>query len=343
MTVERGIHDAAFVSYHRKDGEFALRLATELKAAGASVWLDQDDLLPGQDWIRAVEDALTNCPRMLVILSPDSVNSKNVLDEVSFALASNKAVIPIMYKDCVVPFRLKRLQCVDFRREQERGLKQLLEILPSGRSENRERQHAAERAQAEPKMRIENFRRTVAEHLRREEEPKQIAAGTDLKKAETASLTRRVPSAPGGNVSPSGVDIFLSHQRSDAEKARMLADAFQREGLSVWWDHRIPPGKTWAEVIESSIKRSRCVVVLWSKTSVNSKWVKKEARFAEKRACLIPILIDAVDPPFEFEDVQAADLTDWEGERTEAFLNLVAELRSRLQIGSSTVVEDALD
>src|SRR5262249_61910461 len=69
---------AAFFSYSREDSDFALRLAEDLKAAGASVWLDQLDILPGQRWDRAVEDALANCPRMLVILSPASINSTNV-------------------------------------------------------------------------------------------------------------------------------------------------------------------------------------------------------------------------------------------------------------------------
>jgi hypothetical protein len=75
---------AAFLSYSRQDSDFALRLAGDLKTAGANVWLDQMDILAGQRWDRAVEDALANCPRMLLILSPASVNSTNVMDEVSW-------------------------------------------------------------------------------------------------------------------------------------------------------------------------------------------------------------------------------------------------------------------
>lgn len=48
----------AFFSYCREDSDFALRLAGDLKEAGASVWLDQLDIVPGQRWDRAVEDAL---------------------------------------------------------------------------------------------------------------------------------------------------------------------------------------------------------------------------------------------------------------------------------------------
>lgn len=48
MPVDRGTQEAAYVSYNRQDCDFALRLVTNLKAAGASVWLDQEDILPGR-------------------------------------------------------------------------------------------------------------------------------------------------------------------------------------------------------------------------------------------------------------------------------------------------------
>lgn len=68
---------AAFVSYSRKDSDFALRLAEDLKAAGANVWMDQLDIVGGQHWDRAVEAALDICPRVLVLLSPASVSSNS--------------------------------------------------------------------------------------------------------------------------------------------------------------------------------------------------------------------------------------------------------------------------
>jgi hypothetical protein len=127
-------------------------------------------------------------------------------------------------------------------------------------------------------------------------------------------------------------DIFLSYAKSDATRVQKLVKALKAEGWSVWWDHKIPPGKTWAEVIESAIKASNCVVAVWSKESIKSEWVHKEARAAVKRKCLIPVLMDEVEPPFEFEHVQAANLIDWTGDSTEGFADLVGALRSRLRI-----------
>jgi len=119
----------AFFSYSREDSEFALRLAGDLKAAGANVWLDQLDIQPGQRWARAVEEALNNSPRVLVILSSASVSSTHVEDEVNFALEEHKTVMPILYRDCKVPFQLRPFQYVDFRTDYAQGLKLLLKTL----------------------------------------------------------------------------------------------------------------------------------------------------------------------------------------------------------------------
>jgi hypothetical protein len=40
----------AFFSYSRQDSEFVLRLAKDLREAGAAIWLDQLDIEPGQRW-----------------------------------------------------------------------------------------------------------------------------------------------------------------------------------------------------------------------------------------------------------------------------------------------------
>jgi hypothetical protein len=86
--------------------------------------------IPGQPWDRAIEDALKNCSRLIAILSPSSVESTHFMDEVSFALEKHKTIIPVLYKDCDIPFRLHRLQHVDFRQDYAYGLQELLKVLP---------------------------------------------------------------------------------------------------------------------------------------------------------------------------------------------------------------------
>ena len=109
-------------------------------------------------------------------------------------------------------------------------------------------------------------------------------------------------------------DIFLSYKKEDADRVRLLVEALEREGYTVWWDRTIPPGSSWAEVIEDAIRSCRVVVVVWSKLSVESEWVSKEARKGEMRGNLVPVVIDAdAEIPFEFEHKQGVSLVGWDG------------------------------
>lgn len=118
-----------FFSYARADAELALKLATDLRSAGINLWMDQLDIQAGDRWDRAVEEALTTCPCLLVILTPTSVASNNVMDEVSMALEENKRVVPVLFGDCEIPLRLRRLQYIDFTVGYDAAFPKLLKAL----------------------------------------------------------------------------------------------------------------------------------------------------------------------------------------------------------------------
>ena len=87
-------------------------------------------------------------------------------------------------------------------------------------------------------------------------------------------------------------DIFLSYASEDRTRASQLADALGKQGWEVWWDRTILPGKTFDRVIESELNAATCVIVLWSKTSVESRWVRAEAGDALDKGRLIPVLLE---------------------------------------------------
>ena len=108
------VSDPVFISYAREDSDFALRLATGLRNAGLDVWLDQLSIRPGEPWDDAIETALTSASTLLLILSPDAVASKTVMDELGFALDEGKRIVPVLHRPCRVPLRIKRLHYADF-------------------------------------------------------------------------------------------------------------------------------------------------------------------------------------------------------------------------------------
>jgi hypothetical protein len=109
-------------------------------------------------------------------------------------------------------------------------------------------------------------------------------------------------------------DVFLSYASADRERAATVAEALRLRGYSVWWDRTIPPGRVFDEVIQEALGAAGCVLVLWSRTSVTSNWVKTEAAEGAGRHVLVPAAIDDVVIPIEFRRIQAANLQGWTGD-----------------------------
>lgn len=119
----------AFFSYSRADSEFALKLAGDLRSAGADIWVDQFDIPLGVRWDDAIAEALDNCSRHLVVLSPAAVASQNVKDEIAYALDEGKEIVPVIHQECKVPYRLRRWQRIDLNANYEAGTAQILGVL----------------------------------------------------------------------------------------------------------------------------------------------------------------------------------------------------------------------
>lgn len=126
-------------------------------------------------------------------------------------------------------------------------------------------------------------------------------------------------------------DIFLSYTEKDRDEARRIAAMLESVGWTVWWDRRIPAGDTWRSVLERALERMRCMVVLWSTRSIESEWVYEEATEGRRQGKLVPVLLEAVRPPAGFREIQAADLTHWDGSlEFEGMRLLIADLERLL-------------
>ena len=109
-------------------------------------------------------------------------------------------------------------------------------------------------------------------------------------------------------------DIFLSYANEDRATAERVARVLETAGFTVWWDRRIPAGRSWRSVLEEALHGMRCLIVLWSENSINSPWVMEEAEEARRLGkIMFPVLLHKIDPPVGFRAIQAANLVDWDG------------------------------
>jgi hypothetical protein len=115
-------------------------------------------------------------------------------------------------------------------------------------------------------------------------------------------------------------DVFVSYDRRDRELADRVVAALTEQGLTVWWDDRISPYETWDKTIEREVDNAKKVLVLWTKNSVESDWVRTEAGAA--REATPPKLVQArfsdCKVPLAFRLLQHVDLIGWTPKRRHA-------------------------
>jgi hypothetical protein len=126
-------------------------------------------------------------------------------------------------------------------------------------------------------------------------------------------------------------EIFISYKREDQHVARQLADTLEEHGCSVWWDPKLRAGELFDDAIERALEESRVVIVIWSDASIQSQYVKDEASYALDHGKLMPVSVDAVEPPFRFRRVQTADFSDRNFRRdAPSFRKLINDIRTRI-------------
>ena len=130
-------------------------------------------------------------------------------------------------------------------------------------------------------------------------------------------------------------DIFISYASEDRQKAKMLAEVLPQQGWSVFWDRDLAPGDKFREVISKELNEARCIIALWSTTSISKDWVLDEANEGLKRNILVPVLIEKITPPLGFGQLHMADLSVWFTKADDSeFANLLNALAVKLEAGS---------
>src|ERR1700761_6279201 len=108
-------------------------------------------------------------------------------------------------------------------------------------------------------------------------------------------------------------DVFISYARADRQRVAMLVDAIKSAGWSVWWDPEISPGQEFDTRIEAELQAARAVVVVWTPTSVASRWVRGEARDGADRNVLVPVRFEQAQLPIDVRAIYTTDLDGWSG------------------------------
>lgn len=124
-----------FLCHASEDKSIVRKLYSNLLHDGFEPWLDEEDLLPGQDWQREITKAVKQSDVVLVCLSSNSINKtgyvqkeiREVLDVADLLPEGTMFVIPVKLQECVVPDRLTKWQWVNI--FEDKGYEQLVRAL----------------------------------------------------------------------------------------------------------------------------------------------------------------------------------------------------------------------
>jgi hypothetical protein len=122
-----------FISYSHDDGEFANRLADDLRFYNFEVWIDQHGIQGGDAWRKAIVEGIDSSEAFLIILSPTAMASRNVAKELNIADERGKRIFPVVCKPCEIPqemeYQLTGLQWIDFSADYDAAMPKLLTAL----------------------------------------------------------------------------------------------------------------------------------------------------------------------------------------------------------------------
>lgn len=108
-------------------------LAKKLEAKGHQVWDPERDLVSGSDWASTLMKQMKSAEAMVVLLSPEAVDSRWVSQEIEFALGAKRLqnrLIPVLVRPTRnIPWILRELQLIKLGDNPEKVAEEILERL----------------------------------------------------------------------------------------------------------------------------------------------------------------------------------------------------------------------
>ena len=193
-----------FLCHSSSDKKYVRRLDRRLRGDKIRTWLDERELLPGQEWDPAIRQAVRAADVVVVCLSSASIDRsgyiqkeiRHVLDVADEQPGGVIFVIPAKIEDCQVPDRLARWQWVDMRKPG--GYNRLVAAIRAAERADRER---AQRGQAEPVERADRERaqRGQAEPVERADRERALRERPERQKGQDSIRRGRGRATKGGN------------------------------------------------------------------------------------------------------------------------------------------------
>ncbi len=159
-----------FLCHSSVDKPFVEKLANDLRKAGANVWFDKWEIKVGESILWRIEEGIRAQEYLAIILSPDAIVSDWVKTELGAVWSRQMnerriLVLPILYRDCDIPYILRDRKYADFRSNYEKGFLEICSAIGIEQektiSEKNWRLFAGKRSTAWRELREQEFKKLV--------------------------------------------------------------------------------------------------------------------------------------------------------------------------------------
>lgn len=330
-----------FVSYAEQDQDFMNKISRILMRKGFTVWTNKNDIKTGKDFQQEINRGIEGADNIVWLISPNSLQSWYCKQEIDYAVANHKRIIPLLIEPTElnsIPPHLRSLHFIDFTGHQdevnhEQGADQLLQVLN------------------QDLLYYEQHKVLLVKGLKwlhQNRNPSILLRGYNLKQAEawlTAAKqrTEHLPlllheefiSESAKQPPELSLDVFIAYSRVDSDLARKLNDALQIQGKTTWFDQEsIASGADFQQEIYRGIESATNFLFIISPSSVNSPYCADEVEYAKKlNKRIVTVLYKAVatELPASLASIQWIDFNKQNGDFYANFGELVRTLDTDLE------------
>jgi hypothetical protein len=139
-----GERTLVFISHAREDDAFARELCQVLESSSIDTWLDVVDIAEGAKWDDQAQNGLNKSWAMVVIVSPASMDSNEVKNEINYAESMHFPIIPLLYRDCDGSdvyerlYRIARNNWIEVKEDQAQVMQRCADALREKRNSQQE-------------------------------------------------------------------------------------------------------------------------------------------------------------------------------------------------------------
>lgn len=287
-----------FLAYSDQDRAVMEKICKSLMREGLTIWTNRKDIKTGTDFQIKINQGIEGTDNLIYLISPDSLQSQYCQDELAYAFATNKRIIPLLVEPTnieEIPLKIRGLQFINFTtyQDEERYTIDINKLLKQLKQEaHYYEQHKILLVKA-------------LKWLRQNRNPSILLRGYNLQQAEAwLKVALQLQEHPPlllhqefiteslNQSTDASLEVFISYSRADSDLARKLNEALQLQGKKTWFDQEsIASGSDFKQEIYRGIENSDNFLFIISSKSVKSPYCKDEVEYAQQlNKRFVPIL-----------------------------------------------------